>query len=67
MTKSELAPYLNAVTNEDDTLLICKTENGAYIGDFSPSCDEEHFVLTFENSSITLSYTQVLSASILKA
>ena len=67
MTKSDLAPYLNAVTNEEDTLLICKTEQGAYIGDFSPSCDEEDFVLTYEDISVSLSYTQVLSATLLKA
>lgn len=66
MTKSDLAPYLNAVTNEDDTLLICKTEQGAYIGDFSPSCDEEDFVLTYEDVSVSLSYAQVLSATLLK-
>ena len=30
MTKSELAPYLNAVTNEERTFLICQTSEGAY-------------------------------------
>ena len=67
MTKSDLTPYLNAVTNEDDTLLICKTEQGAYIGDFSPTCDDEDFVLTYEDISVSLSYAQVLSATLLKA
>ena len=66
MTKSDLVPYLNAVTNEEDTLLICKTEQGAYIGDFSPSCDEEDFVLDYEDVSISLSYAQVLSATLLR-
>lgn len=67
MTKSDLAPYLNAVTNEEDTLLICKTEQGAYIGNFSPSCDGEDFVLTYEDVFVSLSYAQVLFATLLKA
>ncbi|MGC6553287.1 hypothetical protein ACPC58_08565 [Streptococcus sp. VTCC 12905] len=66
MTKSELAPYLDAVTNEDDTLLICKTEQGVFIGELSPSCDGEEFVLTYEDISISLPYAQVLSATLLK-
>lgn len=66
MTKSELASYLNAVSNEEDTLLICKTDNAAYIGDFSPTCDGETFVLSFEDVTFELSFEEVQSASILK-
>ena len=66
MTKSDLAPYLDAVTNENGTLLICKTAQGAYVGNFNSSCDEEDFVLNYEDVSISLSYAQVLSATLLR-
>ncbi|WP_155963483.1 hypothetical protein [Streptococcus ruminantium] len=66
MTKAELAPYLNAVTNEDDTLLVCITDNAAYIGDLSPTCDAETFVLTYQDVSFELTFAQVVQAQLLK-
>ena len=53
MTKSELAPYLDAVTNEERTFLICQTSEGAYIGESSPTCDDKSFVLPTTTCSQT--------------
>ena len=66
MTKSELAPYLNAVTNEERTFLICQTSEGAYIGEFSPTCDDKSFVLSYEDVFADIPFEAVQKASLLR-
>lgn len=66
MTKSELAPYLNAVTNEERTFLICQTSEGAYIGEFSPTCDDESFVLAYDDVFADIPFEAVQKASLLR-
>lgn len=66
MTKSELAPYLNAVTNEERTFLICQTSEGAYIGEYSPTCDGKSFVLAYDDVFADIPFEAVQKASLLR-
>ena len=66
MTKSELAPYLNAVTNEERTFLICQTSEGAYIGAASPTCDDKSFVLAYDDVFADIPFEAVQKASLLR-
>ena len=66
MTKSELAPYLNAVTNEERTFLICQTSEGAYIGESSPTCDDKIFVLAYDDVFADIPFEAVQKASLLR-
>lgn len=66
MTKSELAPYLNAVTNEERTFLICQTSEGAYIGGSTPTCDDKSFVLAYDDVFADIPFEAVQKASLLR-
>lgn len=66
MTKSGLAPYLNAVTNEERTFLICQTSEGAYIGESSPTCDDKSFVLGYDDVFADIPFEAVQKASLLR-
>lgn len=66
MTKSELAPYLDAVTNEECTFLICQTSEGAYIGESSPTCDDKSFVLAYDDVFADIPFEAVQKASLLR-
>ena len=66
MTKSELAPYLNAVTNEERTFLICQTSEGAYIGESSPTCAVMRVGLASEDGFSVIPLEAVQKASLLR-
>ncbi|MFI3887615.1 hypothetical protein [Streptococcus parauberis] len=64
MLKSDLAPYLNEVTN-NNRLVICKTSKGAFVGDLIPATEDDTFTLCYDDVSVVLTYEEVISVSLI--